>query len=157
MSTPIAMKLMISPKYVLLMLVLPPQFLGEKFLFFSTLINSEDQNSQDVKSYPVKVQHTPKPWAQAPDKRPLINCTWQSFPSLPSWKNKTCCKKRYQEILILPEDVPPLAAHSEAEKQTPDLCPAVVHASFGKLTYGSRMVNDKSFCCENRARSCWSI
>ena len=49
----------------------PPTVSGEKVLFFSTLINSEDQNSQNVKSYPVKVQQTPKPWAQAPDKNRL--------------------------------------------------------------------------------------
>ena len=34
----------------------------------------------------------------------------------------------------VPDDAPPLAAHSEAEKQTPDLDPEVVQASFGKLT-----------------------
>ena len=34
----------------------------------------------------------------------------------------------------IPDDVPPLPAHSEAEKQTPDLYPEVVHASFGNLT-----------------------
>ena len=35
----------------------------------------------------------------------------------------------------VPDDAPPLAAHSEAEKQTPDLDPEVVQASFGKLTW----------------------
>ena len=35
----------------------------------------------------------------------------------------------------VPDDAPPLAAHSEAEKQTPDLNPEVVQASFGKLTW----------------------
>ena len=39
----------------------PPTVSGGKGLVFSTLINSDDQNSQNVKSYPVKVQHTPKP------------------------------------------------------------------------------------------------
>ena len=34
---------------------------GDKSCFFSTTITLVDQNSQNVKSYPVKVQHTPKP------------------------------------------------------------------------------------------------
>ena len=39
-----------------------------------------------------------------------------------------------EDVKDIPDDVPPFPAHSEAEKQTPDLYPEVVHASFGNLT-----------------------
>ena len=80
------MTLVILPKYVLLMLVLPPQYLENQMnfspisiivslyyiiLYYSTFIVSVTlalllHQTIQLTNYPLKVQHTPKPWAHVP-------------------------------------------------------------------------------------------